>query len=698
MGKEVYHDTGDDGQTNVLTDTWQAQTFRTTDAFTIGVVSLKCWRNGTPGNITVGIRALDGDAINSKPTGSDLTSGTFNANTLPTAAGTAEWVNISLSAGYALSATTRYAIVIHNSPANTLYLRQDTDSGYADGGRVMSVDGSTWGAVSGTDDLMFRCYSEVDAPPSTDLYVTKKLVAVGSGELWYESAAGTMSQLADSELDIDTADFLTIAEAYGKIFVANGSNLKVADFQNTKIATTDVGSHPPDFGTVLTGGTSGAEMVVDYITSTTADAACTIYGKRTTTATFSAAETVTGTDDDDNSISFTTSAAETAPPHWYDWTVYGNDSSFGTMPDKANLVCRYRGRPVLSGNEAYPNQWYMAKVGNPWNWVYSTTDPLTAVAGNNTDAGLVGDTVTALIPYGDDFLIFGCAGSVYLLDGDPAFGGSLDKVADFTGIYGAKAWCKDAQDNLYFFGSNGLYMMQGGRSKPQNISELHLPNLISDWSPDQSTKRIILSYDPDRNGILISITTLTDGTNLNYFYNLKTEGFYPDTFPTACGIFSSYYYEATNSTYKGLLVGSNDGYIREFLDTAKNDDSGASDTAISSYVTLSPMPMSEDLDRYGKLQTLTFELAGGASSGAYSDTDGVTYALYKGNDAETIIEDIIDGATAFTSGTLTGTGRKNKIRPRMRSTNLGMKLYNSTASQTWAINKIYGNIVPSGKV
>lgn len=680
--------------------TYSVQTFKPSITHEITSVILNLGRSNTPGTITVGIYATSGG----EPTGSALVEGTTDGDTLPIDPLNEERT-FTFATNPVLSAGTTYAILAQSALGGANYGKWEYDSTaatYTDG-TIYTGNFDGW-TEQADKDFYFKEYGNANVPPSSDGYVVKQLVAAGSSQLWYESAAGTMAQLADSVGEIDTSDFLTVAEAYGKVFIANGSNLKVADFTNAKITTDDLNTHAPDFGTVLTGATSGAKMIVDYITSTTADAACTIYGKRTTTDTFSNGETVTGKDDDDNAISFATSAAEDSgfpggeDPHWYDWTVFGNDSSFGVMPDKATLVCTYRGRVALSGNKDYPNQWYMCKVGNPWNWIYSTTDPLTAVAGNNTDAGYVGDTVKALIPYGDDFLVFGCAGSIYLLDGDPAFGGTLDEKADYTGIYGARSWCKDAQYNLYFFGSNGIYIMSGGRSMPKNISDLHLPNLYSDWSPNQSTKRIVLTYDPDRNGVLTSITTLADGTNLNYFYDLKTEGFYPETYPTACGIFSSYYYEATNSTYKGLLLGTNDGYLRKFLNSAKNDDVGASDTAISSYVVWPIMPMSDDIDKYGKLTSLTFELSGGAADGDFSDTDGVSYALYNGNEPETILEDIKDGADAFTSGTLSGTGRKNRIRPRMRSTHFGLKLYNETASETWAINRIAGDIKPAGKV
>jgi len=72
--------------------------------------------------------------------------------------------------------------------------------------------------------------------------------------------------------------------------------------------------------------------------------------------------------------------------------------------------------------------------------------------------------------------------------------------------------------------------------------------------------------------------------------------------------------------------------------------------------------------------------------------------LFKGDDAETVLEDIIDGATAFKTAALTGTGRKNKIRPRMRGAYMGLKLANSTASQSWSINKVLFDTRKAGKL
>jgi hypothetical protein len=677
---------------------WGGQTFTASadyDATRVDIWAAK-GIGDTVGTVTVAIYAVDGS---SHPTGSALASGTFTDTDIDDTTNY-KWVQCDMSSPVSLSQGTEYAVVVHGaslSAANVLIWSFDDDgaggSDYANGDQLWSTDGgSSWLAVT-TQDQLFRVYG---SPSAIDEKVySRKLVAIGGNELWYESSASTMTEFVDANGDISTSNVITAVEAFQKIFIANQTNLKVTDFVNTKITTADVGANPPDFGTVLTGGTSAASMVVDYIT--TLSSACVIYGKRTTSATFVDTETVTGTDDDSNAISFALNANEDAPPHWYDWTPFGNDTSFGAMPTSAYLVTRYRGRLVLSGHPDYPHMWYMSKVANPWNWNYSETTRLSAVAGNNVNAGEIGDIVRVMIPYGDDFLIFGCANSIHLLDGDPIDDGTIDELSSATGIYSFTSWCKDEDGNLYFYGRDGIYKMQGGRSRPVNISKGSLPALVSDWAVDPSLHRIVMAYDIERRGIYIFKTTLSDGTCVGYMFSLETDGFYPITLDTTNGVFSAYEYNSDTPADRGLLLGSYDGYIRSFTDAQKNDDIGGSNKAISSYFGVVEN-LSEDEDTDAVLQSLSVELAGGASGGDFADSDGCTYEYHTADDAETALEHLRDGATARESGTLSGTGRKDRIRKRLRAAWIAIKFYNSTASETFGINRLYGIIKQIGRI
>ena len=515
-----------------------------------------------------------------------------------------------------------------------------------------------------------------------------------------------MIELDTSGGTIDTSDNLNMFEGYQKVFIVNGANLKVADFINTKFSTADIlppteGEHAaPQKGTILTGGTSNATMIVDYCNAV--NGAALVYGSVLTGTFDEAAEVLTGQNATGTvkAVSFTLDALPTVKPHWYDWTPMNNDTAtYGTMPTKAYLGCLYRGRCVISGDPDHPQQWYMSRQANPWDFAYVANDAQSPVAGNNADAGEIGDIIRALIPYKDDFLIFGCASTMWMLRGDPACGGSLDELDLTVGIYGAQSWCFDGASNLYFWGTGGIYRVPITNGSPgalENITQLALPDIVKDELVDPSLYRITLAYDRIRMGILVCITLLSDGTNSNYWYDLRVEGFFPETYPEQCGAYSLYHYAATDSEYQDLLVGCKDGYIRKFDETKKDDDIGPTDIAISSHVTLPIIKLGED-DIEGKLKSLTVVTAGGSAGGSFGDTDSVDYEYHVASDAETVLEYILDGATAKESGTLSGTGKKSRIRKRVRGQYLGIKLENTNDTETWAIERISGEIQPGGK-
>jgi hypothetical protein len=491
-----------------------------------------------------------------------------------------------------------------------------------------------------------------------------------------------MIELVAARDDIDTSDQLTVVPAYGKVFVVNGTNLKVMDFQNTKITTTNLGSHPPDRGNILAGGSSGAQMVVDYITSLSG--ACTIYGYRTTEAQFEA-ETVTGTDDDGNAISFTGTAGVTpdppdTPPHWYDWTVYGGDTTnYGSMPARAHLGCVSGGRLVLN-NADYPHQAPTSAAGNPWDWnIYRTTADRATVIGSGS-AGQIGDVVRALIPARDGQLIIGCATSMHIMIDNPAYGGQMVDIND-VGIFGSHSACFDGDGNLYFWGTGGIYRLARGAAQVECITAASLPNLIKDTGANPALHRITMGFDAVRQGIKVCVTLLADGSSENYWYDTQTRGFFPDTHANDHGVYSIFQYDANDPDYRGLLLGCTDGYIRVHDDDATDDDG----VAIDSYVAFGPIPLAED-GRDGSIAAFDLALAGGASG----DVDDATVEVWAEDVAETVLEDLEAGTNPNLSMTFTGPGRARgaKRRRSVRGAYAGVKVGNDTASETWGMEKL----------
>lgn len=546
------------------------------------------------------------------------------------------------------------------------------------------------GSVSGTATLSSNWQT-------SHFKTIKHLVAIGNDEVWSESVAGTLIQVADSVGDINTSDMLSAFEAFQKVFIVNGANKKVLDFVNDKLTVASAFTTPPLKGDTLTQTVSGAAMIVDFVSADKT----TIYGYRITTAEFNNINTVSsdnagGDTMDPSPFTPATATARSAGPFWYTWTKHPSKST--DMPPKAYLSCLYRGRAVLSGNPNDPHQWYMSRQADLFDWDYASNDAQSAVAGTNADAGKVGDMIRALIPYHDDYLLFGCANSIWLLDGDPAAGGTLQPLSDTEGMHGAYSWCFDLDGNLWFWGSSGICMIPPGPGKPIPKTAISLPNLLEDENIDPTHYRIIFGYDKKRAGIIISITKLADGTNSCYWYDLKTDGIFPESYPDECGAYSLFYYNSNDDGYSDLLVGSKDGYIRKWSDNAKDDDIGLVDQRIDSYVLMPVMPLGGEADRYGRVRSMTIINAGGSSGGAFSDSDSIEYAFYSGESAEQVVEDVCNGAAAHTSGVISGVGRNDRIRSRIRGAYVGLKLGNSSAGETWALERVDLEVDAKGRI
>jgi len=148
---------------------WDAQTF------TIGSVGVNCGHNitsvklliarvGSPGTITVSIRATSGGL----PTGSDLTSGSINGNTLSTSA---TWVEIPLTS-YELSKSTAYAIVVRatsGDASNYVSWTRSSSSTYAGGQMCESSDSGASFTGSSSYDFAFEEYGTVFIIPGHEI-------------------------------------------------------------------------------------------------------------------------------------------------------------------------------------------------------------------------------------------------------------------------------------------------------------------------------------------------------------------------------------------------------------------------------------------------------------------------------------------------------------------------------------------------
>lgn len=139
---------------------WQAQSFTVRCGHYVDRVTLMLYRLGAPDTVTIAITITD---TNGHPTGADLTSTTFNGNTI-TANSAGEWYTYNLPAIW-LEAETQYAIILRAPSGDLLnqllWFIDLTAPTYVGGNGILSTnEGTTWWKLDGielpsNEDFMF---------------------------------------------------------------------------------------------------------------------------------------------------------------------------------------------------------------------------------------------------------------------------------------------------------------------------------------------------------------------------------------------------------------------------------------------------------------------------------------------------------------------------------------------------------------
>lgn len=273
-------------------------------------------------------------------------------------------------------------------------------------------------------------------------------------------------------------------------------------------------------------------------------------------------------------------------------------ASAGTLPadgsgNKATLIEQWHNRVVLSGVIGDPQNWYMSAVDNAFDFDYSPTtlSETMAVAGNQGNAGKMGDIITALIPYSDDTLLLGGANSLERMSGDPAAGGRRDLISDITGVAWGRAWAKAPDGTVYFMGSRGgVYRIQpqaptayGGI--PQRLTAGVIDERLADIQLDDNL--VTLEWDDRAIGVRVYITPKNGTSTTHYFYDMRNEAWWPVVYqnsyhnPLCCHLMSGY-----AKGDRRILLGTQNGYILQIDEDAASDDG----TAIESNVFIGPLP------------------------------------------------------------------------------------------------------------
>lgn len=268
----------------------------------------------------------------------------------------------------------------------------------------------------------------------------------------------------------------------------------------------------------------------------------------------------------------------------------------GFVPGGSRIIELYRDRIVLAGGDLLPHVWYMSRQGDPFDWDYSQEDSAAAVAAQSSRAGQLAEPITALIAHGDECLIIGCYNSLWIVRGDPGYGGSLDQLSRKVGIVGPRAWCRTADDMCVFLSPDGLWVMPAGCSGvPTSLSRERMPDeLLGINSTRQSVN---LEFDTVYRGVHIFVTSRDGSEASHWWFDWETKSFWRVKLQGDHEPYSTHERIAWSDT-PVVLVAGQDGYIRYF-DRAFQVDDG--DNEIEAYCDIGPFPLSENNHHEGVL-------------------------------------------------------------------------------------------------
>jgi len=349
-------------------------------------------------------------------------------------------------------------------------------------------------------------------------------------------------------------------------------------------------------------------------------------------------------------------------------------ASVGTVPTNCDMIARWRGRIVL----AKESIWYMSRVYDPTDWQYGKVDAKTAVAAQNSDAGVLGEPIRAMMPASDDLLLFGCDNSIWALHGDPAWGGSLHCLSEEVGVLDRFAYCFGPVGEIYFLSKDGLYVLPpGGNAKPKSLSREKLPREL--LNIDTGMYEVSLGWSQKERAVYIQASPYEANKSISFVYSVEGGSFWIDSYDNDHDAFRIVNYKPIFGAYSAMLIGCRDGYLRKHDFDTTNDDG----TSIDSYVDIGPIMMGGD-GMNGVLLDMDTFLGVGSVSTAWS--------VYVGNSHENVFSQ----TTAFDSGTYDDDGMQYRERPRAGGASMIIRLRN-TGDTTWSLEKILCTLARKGR-
>lgn len=359
----------------------------------------------------------------------------------------------------------------------------------------------------------------------------------------------------------------------------------------------------------------------------------------------------------------------------------------GFVPPTQPIVCMYRDRILMGGGSDSPHLWYMSRQGDPLDWDYGQTDEARAIAGQNSSAGRIGEPITAIIPHGDQCVVFGCRSSCWILRGDPASAGQIDNLSHTIGFVDKHAWCYvplvSANDaaTILFLSLDGIYILPAGcgTSEPTSVSREKIPEEL--LHVDAKLIEVQMAYDFLDRGVHIWLTKRDNGNSTHWWMDWETKGFFrvsvPDSQQPTC-VCEHASWCAEDSC---VILGGRDGKLRRFHKRHESDDGGV---LIDSYVDYGPVMLG---DQSGFQDGILAEI-----SPILSPIGGRVKIACRGGASAQQARD----ANSLASSIHDSRGASFASQPRLRGNSVFLRL-SGVDKRHWTVENIMSRIEPGGR-
>jgi hypothetical protein len=183
-----------------------------------------------------------------------------------------------------------------------------------------------------------------------------------------------------------------------------------------------------------------------------------------------------------------------------------------------------------------------------------------------------------------------------------------------------------------------------------------------------------LVWDEILHGVHIFITPLFPGPNdvpaIHYWWDARTDSFWPEQFPLGCGPTAATVYQSPNSITRAILIGGQDGYIRQ-VDAATNTDDGVS---IYSQVTFGPQTAGS-VHKNSRINRITTVLD--------QTSDPVTINLYAAQSPQEVIQASVPAFSYQASPV------NRYAIPRVQGNSLLLEIVNNSFRTSWTTGVSY---------